>query len=134
MNSQEVATLEEELAVKYRELEETKVTEMTQDATVEKLGELLQENPRGMLVSRDELAGWLRTMDKPGREGDRDFYLEGWNGSGGYTLDRIGRGTVHIPAVTLSICGGIQPGSWTSTSPTRLRREAVPMDYYNACN
>ena len=111
--------LARELAEKNQELQELKVTEpryLTQDATVERLGELLRENPRGMLVARDELAGWLRTMDKPGREGDREFYLEGWNGSGGYTFDRIGRGTVHIDAVTISICGGIQPGSWRGVS------------------
>jgi hypothetical protein len=83
---------------------------LTQDATVEKLGELLQENPNGLLVLRDELAGWLRTLDKAGREGDREFYLEAWNGTGGYTFDRIGRGTIHIDAVCLCVCGGIQPG------------------------
>ena len=83
---------------------------VTQDATVEKLGELLRDNPRGLLVSRDELAGWLRALDKPGREGDREFYLEAWNGAGSYTIDRIGRGTVHIPALTVSLVGGIQPG------------------------
>jgi hypothetical protein len=63
-----------------------------------------------MLISRDELAGWLRTLERTGREGDREFYLEGWNGTGAYTFDRIGRGTVHIRALTLSILGGIQPG------------------------
>lgn len=82
----------------------------TQDATVEKLGELLRENPRGLLVYRDELAGWLQTLEKAGREGDREFYLEAWNGTGSFTFDRIARGTVHIPAVCLSILGGIQPG------------------------
>lgn len=107
------ATLEADLAAKKRELAAATVSErryVTQDATVEKLGELLNENSRGLLVLRDELAGWLRTLDKPGREGDREFYLESWNGTGGYTFDRIGRGTVHIEALTLSICGGIQPG------------------------
>ncbi|HID88786.1 MAG TPA: DUF3987 domain-containing protein, partial [Anaerolineae bacterium] len=71
-------------------------------------------DPDGLLVLRDELAGWLRTLDKPGREGDREFYLEAWNGTGRYTFDRIGRGTVHIPAVCLSIFGGIQPGKLNS--------------------
>jgi len=70
----------------------------------------LTENPRGLLVLRDELAGWLSTLSKPGREGDREFFLEAWNGTGSFTRDRIGRGTVHIEAVTLSILGGIQPG------------------------
>ena len=45
-----------------------------------------------------------------GREGDREFYLEAWNGTGSYTVDRIGRGTIHIPSLTLSVFGGIQPG------------------------
>ena len=53
------------------------------DTTVEKLGELLRDNPWGLLEFRDELTGWLRCLDKPGHEGDRAFYLESWNGVGG---------------------------------------------------
>ena len=82
----------------------------TADPTVEKLGELLRENTNGLLVYRDELTGWLRSLDKQGREGDRAFYLEAWNGTGSYTVDRIGRGTLHIPALCVSVFGGIQPG------------------------
>jgi hypothetical protein len=70
---------------------------------------LLKDNPRGILMVRDELAGWLRTLDKPGREGDREFYLESWNGTGSFTFDRIGRGEIYIPSVCVSVCGGIQP-------------------------
>lgn len=80
------------------------------DATVEKLGELLNENPRGLIQSRDELSGWLATMDRQGREGDRGFWLECWNANGRYTFDRIGRGTVAIDCCAMSIIGGIQPG------------------------
>lgn len=82
----------------------------TEDSTMEKIGEILQENPQGILIHRDELVGWLKSLDKYGREGDRAFYLESWNGNGSYTVDRIGRGTLHIPALCLSIVGGIQPG------------------------
>ena len=46
------------------------------DPTVEKLRELLKDNPRGLLLIRDELSGLLRSFDKQGREGDREFYLE----------------------------------------------------------
>lgn len=80
------------------------------DATVEKLGELLNENPRGLVQFRDELAGWLASLDREGREGDRAFWLECWNGSGSYTVDRIGRGTIRIDACAMSILGGMQPG------------------------
>jgi len=92
----------------------------TEDATVEKISELLLQNPQGILVHRDELSGWLRNLDKQGREGDRAFYLESWNGTGSFDVDRIGRGSLHIPALCLSILGGIQPGPlssyvWAST-------------------
>jgi hypothetical protein len=82
----------------------------TEDATVEKISEILLENPRGILVYRDELSGWLRNLDKQGREGDRAFYLESWNGTGTFDVDRIGRGSLHVPALCLSIMGSIQPG------------------------
>ena len=109
----DLAGFESTLKAKRAELESAKATErryLTHDATVEKLGELLRDNPRGMLVLRDELSGWLRALDKPGREGDREFFLEAWNGTGSYTFDRIGRGTIHIQSLTLSLFGGIQPG------------------------
>ena len=80
------------------------------DGTVEKVGELLNENPRGLLLVRDELVGLLRSLDKQGHENDRAFYLEAWAGAGRFTYDRIGRGTIHIPALTLSVIGGMTPG------------------------
>ena len=101
-----------EIQALMAEIEVCRVVErryMTQDATTEKAGELLRDNPRGILLARDELAGWLVTMDKPGREGEREFYLEAWNGTGSFTCDRIGRGTIHIPAMCLSVVGTIQP-------------------------
>lgn len=85
----------------------------TNDTTVEKLGELLRDNTNGILVFRDELTGWLRMLDRDGHECDRPFYLEAWNGTGRFTYDRIGRGTIEIEAACLSILGGIQPGPLT---------------------
>lgn len=80
------------------------------DATVEKLGELMTQNPWGTLSYRDELYGLLTGLDKQGQEGSRAFYLQSYDGNQGYTFDRIGRGTVHIPRVCLAMIGGIQPG------------------------
>lgn len=80
------------------------------DSSVEKLGEILNANPRGLVQFRDELAGWLANLDREGREGDRAFWLECWNGSGPYTSDRIGRGKIRVEACTASILGGMQPG------------------------
>lgn len=79
------------------------------DSTVEKLGVIHKENPNGFLCYRDELIGLLKDLDKPGQEGARSFYLQGYDANQGYTFDRIGRGHLHIPAVCLSMFGGIQP-------------------------
>lgn len=79
------------------------------DATFEKLHEILSDNPAGVLVVRDELTGWLAEMEKPGREGERAFYLQAWNGDASFTVDRIGRGSIHVPNVCVSLLGNIQP-------------------------
>ena len=81
----------------------------TNDATIEKMAELMQQNSRGILLFRDELIGLLTSWDKDGREPDRAFFLEAWNGNGSATSDRIGRGTVHVDNLSVSILGGIQP-------------------------
>lgn len=79
------------------------------DASVEKLGELLNENPNGLLLVRDELPGFLGRLDSEEHQSERAFYLESFNGDGSFTYDRIGRGTVHIASCTLSLIGGVQP-------------------------
>lgn len=79
------------------------------DATGEKLVELLSQNPDGLLVVRDELAGVFESWQRSGRQGERQLYLESWNGSAPYTVDRIGRGTVTVKHLCLSVMGTIQP-------------------------
>lgn len=84
------------------------------DATVEKLGELLTMNQWGLLVYRDELHGLLCSMDRQGQEGARGFYLTGYDGNQGHAVDRIGRGESYIPRVCLAMLGGMQPGKLQS--------------------
>jgi Protein of unknown function (DUF3987) len=79
------------------------------DSTTEKLGDMLVHNPQGLLVCRDELIGLLASWEKEGREGDKAFYLEGWNGTGSFNIDRIARGSLYVPNLCLSVFGGIQP-------------------------
>ncbi len=79
------------------------------DTTVEKLGELLRENPSGLLVMRDELVGLIASWEREGRESERAFYLEAWNGNASFDTDRIKRGSIFIPNLCVSIFGGIQP-------------------------
>lgn len=81
----------------------------TNDPTVEKLGDLLRENLRGVLLHRDELMGLFANWEKEGRESDRAFFLEAWNGDGSMTIDRITRGTIHVNNLCVSIFGNTQP-------------------------
>jgi hypothetical protein len=85
----------------------------TNDSTVEKLGELLRDNPAGLLVLRDELVGLIATWEREGREGERAFFLEAWNGNQSFDTDRIGRGHISVPNLCASIFGGIQPDKLT---------------------
>ena len=54
-------------------------------------------------------------MDKQGQEQSRGFYLQGYDGNQGYTVDRIGRGKdLHCERVCLAMLGSIQPGKLQS--------------------
>jgi putative DNA primase/helicase len=80
------------------------------DATVEKLLEVLRDNPNGLLLYRDELTGLFSTFDMAGRNPDKAFYLQAWTGKEDHAEDRIGRGSSITKNVCLSMIGTIQPG------------------------
>jgi putative DNA primase/helicase len=79
------------------------------DATVEKLGEIMSENPNGLILIRDELSGLVAKLLQEEHQADRTFYLECFEGNSSFTWDRITRGTVEALNCILSIVGGIQP-------------------------
>lgn len=97
----ELAGLKPEMPVQKRYL--------TSDTTYEKLGVLMSENPGGVLVHRDEMIYLLRGLDKEEQVNARSFFITAWNGSSGYTFDRIQRGTVYIDRVILSMIGAATP-------------------------
>ena len=67
-------------------------------------------NPRGLLLFRDELAGWVGALEKYGGTGsDRAFYIEGVRGAP--LRGRSGQGCRpdHHPGAAVTIAGGINP-------------------------
>ncbi len=82
---------------------------LVNEATVEKVHVILKENPQGVLYLRDELSGWMAQLDQRGRERERAFFLETWDGDGDFAFDRVGRGTVYARNLCLSVFGGLQP-------------------------
>lgn len=81
----------------------------TSDVTVEKLGEICAANPQGIMVHRDEVASLWTELDNPEKAAMRGFMMAGWGGLDSYTFDRIGRGTIRISRVNLSLFGTTQP-------------------------
>jgi putative DNA primase/helicase len=82
---------------------------ITNESTFAALQQLLVDNPFGLLMARDELPGFLNTFTMKDRQADKQFFLESWPGTRGFTVDRIGRGTIHASKVAVAILGGIQP-------------------------
>jgi hypothetical protein len=84
------------------------------DTTIEKLAEILEDNPRGILVARDELAGWLGSFARykaKGAGSDLPNWLEMFR-SGTIVVDRKtgDRRTLFIHRAAVSVTGSIQPG------------------------
>lgn len=82
---------------------------MVGNITMEKLGEIENQNNNGVLQFRDELSGFLSSLEKDSEQEQRAFYLSGFNGTGSEMVDRIGRGSLFIENHCLSVMGGIQP-------------------------
>jgi putative DNA primase/helicase len=94
----------------------------TSDATVEALEGILANHPC-IGVIRDELTGWLRSLEKPDRRTDRAFFLEGWDGFGeAFQSDRVARGHTVIRNALLVVLGSIQPGPLGAFLRTTTKR------------
>jgi len=78
-------------------------------ATVEKIINIIEQNPNGILVVRDEIFNLINTFKKQGHETDRAFFLEGWNGNNPYSYDTVSRGRQYISNLCVTIIGGTQP-------------------------
>lgn len=88
-----------------------------QDATIEKLIGILSSNPDGCGLFSDELAGFLKRMNKYGSGGGDEIqkWLELWSG-GGITVQRVSRQIDKVSSPFCTIVGGIQPGVLQSLS------------------
>lgn len=113
------------------------------DVTVEKVASLLASAaPKGLLVVRDELAGWLLGMNAYNDAG-RAFWLEAYGGRP-YRVERQKHPEpIVVPRLALAVMGGTQPDklaemfkdaddgllarfiwSWPEPRPFRLSRRA----------
>lgn len=94
---------------------------ITTDSTIEKLVDLLNLHPFGMVLWRDELVGWLRGLDREDQAGVRQQFLSLWNGYGKLNVDRVGRGETVCEKPCLSIFGCATPGGISEYVQSALR-------------
>ncbi len=83
----------------------------TVDATTESLAPLLANNPRGMVTLKDELSGWISSMNqyKGGKGSDRQFYLSCWSGQPAIVDRKSQPEPIIVARPFLNVIGGIQP-------------------------
>lgn len=99
----------------------TKPTYNTQltidDCTMETLAELHQNNPHGMLLSVDELAGWLRSFDqyRSGKGRDVQNWLSIHNGKSMQINRKTDGYRMYLASSAVSVCGTIQPAVAAAT-------------------
>ena len=82
----------------------------TADTTTEKLATLLDENRHGMILIRDELTAWVKSLNqyKGGKGSDRQVFLSNW-GSASFAVDRQGKPPIIVDTPFLSVVGCIPP-------------------------
>lgn len=80
------------------------------DATPEALAAVLASNPRGVLLVRDELAGWLGGFGRytGAAAGERALWIEAF-GARAHTIDRVKTGSLRIQHLAVSMLGTTQP-------------------------
>ena len=80
------------------------------DLTIEAFMRAQTRNPRGFMVFRHELAGWLANMERYSSESERGAWLESYDG-GSYAIERVkdGNKTIRVRHMSAPILGGIQP-------------------------
>lgn len=82
----------------------------TTDSTIESLFEQLYNNPHGLLLFKDELIGWIASMNqyKSGGSGDdMEKYLSIWS-SQVVVITRKGKENIQVNLPFVSVVGGIQ--------------------------
>ena len=116
---------EQEKYHEYRELEKNekqnsekvkrpiKTQFIADDITLEALVEMHSENKNAVAVFKDELAGWIKDMNKYRTGSDLEFWLSSWSAKS-VSHNRKTAKSSFIESPCISVIGGIQPGVFDS--------------------
>jgi hypothetical protein len=98
---------------------------ITTDSTLEALAELLEQNPRGIIFCRDELTGWVRSMNqyKGGRGADRQAWLSFWSGAKAIVNRKNRKAPLILDKPFVSVFGALPPDMLTELTDERGRED-----------
>lgn len=91
----------------------TKTQFIADDITLEALIDLHQESKNSVGVFKDELAGWLKDMNKYRAGSDLEFWLSSWSGKS-YNSNRKTAKSSFVDKPFVPVLGGIQPSIFNS--------------------
>jgi hypothetical protein len=111
------------------------------DVTLEALTDLHEENPNSVGVFKDELAGWVKDMNKYRAGSDKEFWLSTWSEEQAI-LTRRNAKSVFIDKPLIPVLGGIQPGIFTQVATEENKENGfldrmlicypeIKVEYYN---
>lgn len=83
------------------------------DITLEALVDLHEENKNSVAIFKDELAGWIKDMNKYRAGSDLEFWLSTWSAKS-VSLNRKTAKSSFVAHPLIPVLGGIQPGVFDS--------------------
>lgn len=81
---------------------------VVKDSTVESMNQILEANPKGIILDQDELLAWVKNMNSYRKGSDLEYFLSVWSGSP-VKVTRTGKATKWIEYPFLDVLGSIQP-------------------------
>jgi hypothetical protein len=98
----------EEKATTEKQFEPKRKQFIVNDITLEALVELHEENKNSVGVHKDELAGWVKDMNKYRAGSDLEFWLSSWSNET-VSLNRKTSKSSFIESPVIPVIGGVQP-------------------------
>jgi hypothetical protein len=111
---------------------------IVKDATIESLVPILADNWRGVLLARDELAGWFGGFDRYSGRGaasaDAAHWLSIYNAESVHVDRKTGDvPSLYVPHPAVCICGSIQPGILRRALSAEHRENGLAARLLMAC-
>jgi hypothetical protein len=125
-------------AVPEKPIAPSAVRVLVDNTTIEALAPLLKSNPRGLLLAKDELKGWLGSFDRYSSNtaggSDESHWLSMYNGSTMVIDRKTGKHpSIHVPRATVSVTGNIPPGILKKGFNKERRESGLAARFLLAC-